>query len=157
MDRMGSIVELQLQIYPSWLYVFLVTIVYGLTMICFIALFAHHASFLWCGPLVVMTLSLHFCILLRQALLLSGTSIQQLHKTQAGYCLLLVNGEQRVVQWTGKGFISAPLLIVEFWDGAEKFVLTLLPDALSREQHRRAKAHFLLHKPHVGTADSLAS
>jgi len=65
---MCSIVELQLQIYLSWLYVFLVTIVYGLTMICFTALFAHHASFLWCGPLVVMTLSLHFCILLRQAL-----------------------------------------------------------------------------------------
>ena len=78
-----------------------------------------------------MTLSIHFYILLRQAFLLSGTSIQQLHKTQAGYCLLLVNGEQRAVQWTGKGFISAPLLIVEFWDGAEKFVLTLLSDALS--------------------------
>lgn len=78
-----------------------------------------------------MTLSLHFYILLRQAFLLSGTSIQQLHKTQERYSLLLVSGEQRLAQWAGKGFISAPLFIVEFRDGAEKFVLTLLSDALS--------------------------
>ena len=134
----------------------LVSTVYGLATICFVFLFSNHASFFVCGPLVVAVLSSHFYLVLRQALVLSDTSIQQLHKTQAGYRLQLANGDQRAVQSTGRGFVSASLLIAEFQDGAETFVLTLLPDALSKQAFRRAKAHFLLYRPSSKPTDILA-
>lgn len=152
----GNIVQLQLNIGRSWLYVCLVSAVYGLTTTFFVSLFAHHASFFWCGPLVVTVLSQHFYLELRRALVCSDTSIQQLFKTQAGYRLQLANGDQRAVQSTGRGFVSASLLIAEFQEGAETFGLTLLPDALSKQEYRRAKAHFLLYRPSSKATGSLA-
>lgn len=140
-------VQLRLQVSPSLLHVFILSSAYCLILGCLLFLFSHHEYALLCSSFVILVLSLHFYVVLCDALLRSGNSIQQVYKTEAGYRLRLASGEDRFVQWTGDGFVSPKLLIAKFWDGKKFYTLTLLPDSLSGDAHRRARAHFLLYQP----------
>lgn len=89
--------------------------------------------------LIVLISLVHFG---RLALLCHPLAIRRVKAEQLVWRLSLVNGEERTVRRTGEVVVWPWLVVARFKDRDGTYPLVLMPDTVSRFDHRRSRIYF---------------
>ena len=130
--------QLEIECKPSWQHFLILVAVHGLSLIG-LMMSALSVTLQLALTLAVVTSLVHFS---RLVILVDPLAIKRLKARPQRWELTLVNGEKKIVKQTGEIVVWPWLVVARFKDSDYAYPLVLMPDSVSKTDHRRSRIYF---------------